>query len=146
MALALDELVESRAGKIGSPIPRSRTPGSACSSTNSCQAGMIRAGLRADHVHVRELHALGVRPERLTKLLELVRERDDQSRLVRLEARSDERNAALDELVVAGVEECLVPETLVRQAFGLCCCRPHGPADPYPLRPITMRKERSHGE
>ena len=33
----------------------------------------------ADHVHVRELHAVGVRPERRTELLELVCERDDQA-------------------------------------------------------------------
>jgi hypothetical protein len=103
-----------RAGKIGSPIPRSLAPRAAFRSTNSRQAGMIRAGVGADGRHVAERDRGRVRSERLSERVELVRQRDDERRLTRVQAGTDEAGARADELVEADVEQRLMSEATRR--------------------------------
>ena len=75
MELALLELVRPRSAQIGSPMPRMPPPPAAWSATKRAQAGMIRAGLRPDVLHVDEMHVARPLAERLAQQLELARSR-----------------------------------------------------------------------
>ena len=69
-------------------------------------------GVRADLLHVAELHAVGVGAELGAQHGDLRRADDDEHRLVGFQAAAEEWERRLDELVLAGVEERLVGERL----------------------------------
>ena len=60
--------------------------------------------------HVREVHRVGRSPEPGAQPLDLRRGDHDHHRLVLGDAVGDERRTLLDELLVTGVEQCLVTE------------------------------------
>ena len=91
MPLALDELVRAalRPDRLADAAqPRA---GAGVPSTNSRQAGMMRAGLCPTVRHVGELDPLGVAAELLAQPLDLRRADDDERRLAGVDALAQER-------------------------------------------------------
>ncbi len=97
-----------RSAQIGSPMPR--MPASAAGMVGDEPAPRRDDARRVatHHLHVDEVHLRGAGGERLAQELELARADHDQHRLIALETVMDEGQGAVDELIVALVENGLV--------------------------------------
>ncbi len=69
---------------------------------------MIRAGLLPDLAHVGELDELRVATQIAAQQCDLLRADDDERRLARRYPLANEGSRGLEELVLAGVQQCFV--------------------------------------